>query len=101
MNHNELTPGKTEQFTAILSNQNPFTCFSYGKHRIRFRTSNHLERYTKVLAWDKGYLEVMAKYDNSAQEEEEYIDLVPILENLYFNPDEFLKQIKDVKIQYV
>ena len=34
-------------------------------------------------------------------EYEDYIDLVPILENLYMDPDEFLKPIKGVEIQYV
>lgn len=90
-----------ETHIAVLSNQNPFTCFSYDRHVIRFRTSNHLVCYTKVLLWDKGYLEVMAKYDNSEEEEEEYIDLVPILKNLYFDPDSFLRQIEDVRIEYV
>ncbi|WP_418963197.1 DUF7724 family protein [Butyribacter intestini] len=29
----------------------------------------------------------------------EYIDLVPILENLYISPDTFLKPIKEVRIE--
>ena len=29
---------------------------------------------------------------------EEYIDLIPILKNLYFDTDEFCKQIKEVKV---
>lgn len=29
---------------------------------------------------------------------EEYIDLIPILKNLYFDTDEFCKQIKGVKV---
>lgn len=29
-----------------------------------------------------------------------YIDLVPILKNLYFDADEFLKPIKEVRIEY-
>ena len=39
----------------------------------------------------------MAKYKN-LEEVEEYIDLVPILERLYYDVDEFLKPIKGVKI---
>lgn len=31
---------------------------------------------------------------------EEYIDLLPILENLYIDPQTFLKPIKSVKIEY-
>ena len=85
--------------TAVLSNNGAFTTFSYGKYMIRVRTSLHLEKYTRILEWDKGYLVVMAKYDNCDKEEEEYIDLKPILENLYFDAEKFLKPIKDVRIQ--
>ena len=35
------------------------------------------------------------------EEEEEYIDLVPILENLYFDADKFLAPIEKVRIEYV
>lgn len=42
----------------------------------------------------------MAKYEGCG-EEEEYIDLIPILENLYFDPDEFLNPIQKVRIEYV
>ena len=37
----------------------------------------------------------------SKEEEEEYIDLVPILENLFFDVDDFLKPIQKVRIEYV
>ena len=50
------------------------------------------------MTWDHGYLEVMAKYDNSPEEEEDYIDLVPILKNLYMEPHTFLQAIKEVQI---
>lgn len=40
----------------------------------------------------------MAKYSNSNEPEEEYIDLVPILQNLYFDVDEVMSQIREVKI---
>ena len=62
-------------------------------------TSNRLERYTKVVKWDHGYLVVMAKYKNIS-EVEEYIDLIPILNKLYYNTGEFLKAIKKVRIDY-
>ena len=42
---------------------------------------------------------VMAKYKNIG-EVEEYIDLIPILDKLYYNTDEFLKAIKEVRIDY-
>lgn len=84
---------------AILSNKGEYTIFTYGDYKIRFKTSHMLERYTKVLEWDNGYLVVMAKYKNSPIDEEEYIDLIPILKNLYINAEEFLKPITKVEIQ--
>jgi hypothetical protein len=42
---------------------------------------------------DYGYLVVMAKYKD-LDEIEEYIDLVPILEKLYYDVDKFLQPIK-------
>jgi len=53
----------------------------------------------EVKEWDKGYLVVMAKYKN-LNEMEEYIDLIPILQNLYYDVDEFLAPIKAVRIDY-
>lgn len=85
---------------ATLSSKGSMTSFSCGKHVIRFRTSPQLERYTQVKEWDKGYLVVMAKYRTQPQEEEEYIDLVPILQNLYFDPEKFLSPIRKVRIVY-
>ena len=35
-----------------------------------------------------------------APAEEEYIDLVPILNNLYIDADAFLKPIRKVELQY-
>ena len=35
----------------------------------------------------------MAKYAQNEKEEEEYIDLIPILENLYLDAENFLKSI--------
>lgn len=84
---------------AILSNKGEYTIFIYEDCEIRFKTSHMLERYTKVLEWDNGYLVVMAKYKNNPIDEEEYIDLIPILQNLYINAEEFLKPITKVKIQ--
>ena len=82
---------------AILSSNGNYTLFSFNGYVIRFRTSSKLERYTKILEWENGYIAVTAKY-KGLPEEEEYIDLVPILENLYIDPDEFLKQIEKVSI---
>ena len=61
-------------------------------------TAYSLEHYSAVKKWENGYLVVMAKYRHNKTDEEEYIDLVPILENLYIDADNFLKQIKEVRI---
>ena len=84
---------------AFLSNKDQFTIFRYGKYIIRFRAPYSLERYTDIKEWDDGYLVVMAKYSHREESEEDYIDLVPILENLYIQPEEFLKSIKEVRIE--
>ena len=85
---------------AILSSRDGFTSFQFGKHNIRFRSPSSLEYYASVKEWDNGYLVVMAKYAHNPYPEEEYIDLVPILKNLYFDVDSFLTPIKGVKISY-
>ena len=84
---------------AILSSDKMFTSFMFNGHNIRFRTSPRLEKYTRIVEWDHGYIVVMAKYEGH-EEEEEYIDLVPILQNLYFDVDKFLKPIQKVRIEY-
>lgn len=84
---------------AILRNNGEYTIFEFNNHIIRFVTSARLEKYTKVVEWDHGYLVVMAKYKNLA-EVEEYIDLIPILQNLYYDTNTFLEPIKEVRIEY-
>lgn len=84
---------------AILSSDRKYTYFSFRDQTIRFRTSRHLERYTEILEWDAGYIVVMAKYE-TVPEMEDYIDLIPILKDLYINVDEFLAPIQKVKVQY-
>ena len=85
---------------AVLSSAGGFTSFSFGGYHIRFRAPYSLERYTDVVKWDNGYLVVMAKYNHNADPEEEYIDLKPILDNLYIDSASFLKPIKSVRIAY-
>ena len=84
---------------ATLTSRGDYSIFEFNNQIIRFATSDKLERYTKVIEWDKGYIVVMAKY-KGIEEVEEYIDLVPILERLYYDVDDFLKPIKEVKIYY-
>lgn len=84
---------------AILSNKDNYTIFRYGDYVIRFKAPYSLERYTAVKEWNHGYLVVMAKYRHNDESEEEYIDLIPILEKLYISPEIFLKPIKEVKVE--
>lgn len=86
--------------TAYLNNKKGYTVFEYDNHVIRFKAPYSLEKYTKVKEWDHGYLVVMAKYTHEDKEEEEYIDLIPILEYLYFDVDEFLAPIEEVRLGY-
>ncbi len=82
----------------MLNNEKNFTVFGLGRHKIRFRAPYSLEKYRKVKEWDHGYLVVMAKYMHKEKEEEEYIDLVPILKNLYFDSNAFLAPIEKVRV---
>ena len=97
MNHNNI---QSKSHEAILSSANGFSAFSFGGYNIRFRAPYSLERYVDVVRWDDGYLVVLAKYSHSAEPEEEYIDLKPILAGLYIDPVTFLKPIKSVRIAY-
>lgn len=83
---------------AILSNEGNLTSFRYGNTNIRFLSPNRLKRYLEIKEWDKGYIVVMADYEGLGPTEE-YIDLLPILENLYINPAAFLKPITSLKIE--
>ena len=85
---------------AILSSYDGYTVFRYGDYVIRFVAPYSLEKYTSVKEWDAGYIVVMAKYRHNDKPEEEFFDLIPILENLYIDKDEFLKPIKKVRISY-
>ena len=84
---------------ATLSNEKGYTVFKFENYRIRFKAPYSLERYISVKEWDNGYLVVMAKYNHNEECEEEYIDLIPILEDLYIAPEQFLKPINEVKIE--
>ena len=86
--------------TAILSSQGNYTTFSFGGKTLTFRTCDGLEKYVKVLTWDKGYIEVLAKYRQRDKAIEEYIDLEPVLNSLYMDKDAFLAPIKNVRIMY-
>ena len=86
---------------AILSSRDRYTTFSFAGKTLTFRTCDGLERYTRVVSWNHGYLEVMAKYRQRQGDVEEYIDLAPILDGLYMDKEEFLAPIAKVRIEYV
>ncbi|MBT1166716.1 DUF7724 family protein [Bifidobacterium simiarum] len=86
---------------AYLSAENGFTVFEHEGTRIRFRAPYSLEHYTAIKHWDgTGYLVVDAQYQHNDAPEEEYIDLAPILTDLYIDADKFLKPIKKVEIAH-
>lgn len=85
---------------AYLSNDNDMIKFQYGHRIVRFRGPYSLEYFTSVKEWDNGYMVVMAKYRHNQEPEEEYIDLIPVLKNLYIDASEFLKSIKEVRLSY-
>ena len=72
--------------------------FSFGGKYIRFLGSKCLRRFTDVKKWHDGYIEVMA--DNGGRIEEDYIDLIPILENLYISAHDYVRPIKKVELNY-
>ena len=92
--------GRSTVMKATLSNIGCYTVFSAGDRTIRFRAPYSLERYTAIKEWDNGYIVVMAKYKQNKKDEEEYIDLIPILDNLYIDADAFLSPIKEVNLSY-
>lgn len=85
---------------ALLSSKEQYTIFRYGKDTFRFRSPYSLEYYSEIKEWDHGYIVVMTKYRHDQNLIEEYIDLVPILEDLYYDADVYLDQIEEVRIQY-
>ena len=83
---------------ARLSSKADYTIFSYGGKTIRFAAPYSLRRYLRVTKWHDGYLAVEADY--GAGEEEDYIDLRPVLRNLMINPKKFLRSVKRVEVSY-
>lgn len=86
--------------TARLSNVGRYTVFEFGGTRLRFIAPAPLERYVRVLEWDRGYLVVEAKYTMYDEPIEEYIDIVPVLRNLLMDPGEFCSRIEGVEVAY-
>lgn len=86
--------------TAFLSNNGEYTFFKFRYRVITFFTGKRLEKYTKILEWNNGYIVILCKNKNEDKLEEDYIDLLPILDNLYIEPEEFLAPIKEVEVRY-
>lgn len=87
--------------TALLSNKGEYSIFQFQNRIIKFLTGNNLDRYTEIVEWDHGYIVVMCKTKSDPDiEEEDYIDLIPILDNLYIDSDTFLNPIKNVEVHY-
>ena len=86
---------------AYLSNSGDIINFQYNGRRIRFKGPYSLVRFDHIKEWDNGYIEVMTKYSHSDELIEEYIDLIPVLRNLYIDPEKFLRDIKKVEVRNV
>jgi len=87
--------------TAFLSNNNEYISFQYDDKVIRFKGPYSLIKFDKVTNWDNGYLVVNAFYTHAKDPEEDYIDLIPILERLYIDPKSFLEPIRKVEVRNV
>ena len=95
----QATPNS--KMTALLGNEGRYTLFASGDECLKFIAPYSLERYVKVTEWEAGtgYLVVLAKYAHSDEPVEEYIDLMPILEDLYIDPYTFLGPIEAVEVR--
>ena len=91
----KITPAKT----AYLFNEGEYTYFAFSNQTIKFLTSKRLKKYIRVKHWENeiGYL-VVDRENNDSTVVEDYIDLLPILNDLYIEPNQFLKEIKEVTI---
>ena len=88
--------------TAYLSSHDEYTTFSVGDVTIKFFTGKGLKKYIRVKDWksEKGYLVVECE-NRDLSVEEDYIDLVPIMKNLYMDPNTILKGVREVRLSYV
>ena len=87
--------------TAYLSNEGRYTIFRFGGERLKIIAPPPLERYDRVVRWHHGRITVMTKYAHNDADIEEYIDLLPTLNNLFYDADAFLEPIKYVEVAYV
>lgn len=88
--------------TAYLSSEGRYTVFEFNGMKLKIITSTALEYYDSItnLNPEFGCISVMTKYKPFPDLEEEYIDLVPTLEELLIDPKVFLKPLKKVEVRY-
>ena len=86
---------------AYLSCKGRYTFFRCGECVLKFVTSDRYEKYTAVKEWDPehGYIVVDVKH-NTIGIVEDYIDLLPMLDNLYIDAKKMLMPIKRVEVDY-
>ena len=87
----------TKSGYGVLSNQGRYTKFAYNDVVVTFLHGKDLIKYLAVKEWDKGYL-VVECLGKVKGEYEDYIDLAYIMENLYMDPEESLRDVKEVVI---
>ena len=83
---------------AVLSSDGRYSQFSYNGKTIIFMHGKDLIKYLAVKEWDKGYL-VVDCLGRIKGEYEDYIDITYLLKKLYMDPEEFVKDIKEVMIK--
>ena len=80
------------------------TCYHYSLlflHISGCRGPYSLVCSDHMKEWDNGYIEVMTRFSHTEELIEEYIDLVPILRNLYIDPEKFLGNIEKAEVRNV
>lgn len=84
--------------TAYLSNEGKYSFFRFGKYTFKFRTSEKLVKYVAVKEWDNGYIVVDCLHEILGVVED-YIDLLPMMDNLFLDADEIFAPIRKVEIE--
>lgn len=83
---------------AYLSNVKDYIHFSFNDRIIRFKAPYSLEKIERIIEWNNGYIVLEAKYSHSEELIEDYIDLRPILTDLYIDENYFLSLIENVEV---
>ena len=83
----------------LISVHDRYTKFAYRDTVITFMHGKDLIKYLAIKEWDNGYL-VVDCLGKVKGEFEDYIDLAYIMRNLYMDPEESLRGIKEVRIDY-